>query len=66
MPEVLYLKGSETAPFPPTENHPRTPNPILFHQTEIMESISVFFMLEGHCHHLIVKIQNIIVLLKVP
>ena len=46
MPEVLYLKGSETRSLflPPTENHPRTPNPILFRQTEIMESIFVVFL----------------------
>ncbi|AZV61129.1 hypothetical protein DOZ91_11200 [Peribacillus frigoritolerans] len=30
-------------PFRRLKNHPRTPNPILFRQTETMESISVFF-----------------------
>jgi hypothetical protein len=54
-------------PFRRLKNHPRTPNPILFRQTETIESISVFFFwLKDIADIFLLKIQNIIVLLKVP
>ncbi|TFH61228.1 hypothetical protein E4J71_13005 [Peribacillus frigoritolerans] len=42
-------------PFRRLKNHPRTPNPILFCQTETRSPSLCFFVLEGHCRHLFIK-----------